>query len=216
MTDPKEIVAHGYNQIADIHAEWAMRTRSEERARYANILLERLPDSATLLELGCGVGFPTTVLLAQRFRVTGVDISARHIVMASERIPHATFIHADMTQLTFPPEHFDAVAAFYSLIHVPRDEQPALLSAIARWLRPGGLLVASMGARSEVGSIEDNWLGAPMYWSHFDSVTNQRLVQAVGLDILSAVEETDTEDGEMVTFLWVVAQKPMAGQRIDR
>jgi hypothetical protein len=48
-----------------------------------------------------------------------------------------------------------------------------------------------------------------MYWSHFDSQTNQRLIQDTGLQLLSATEEIAEEDGVPVTFLWVVAQKPL-------
>lgn len=48
-----------------------------------------------------------------------------------------------------------------------------------------------------------------MYWSHFDSQTNQRLIQESDLQILSAKEETAEEDGVPVTFLWVVARKPL-------
>ncbi len=114
-----------------------------------------------------------------------------------------------MTKLAFPPASFDAVVAFYSIIHVPRAEHPQLLHAIATWLRPGGMLIATMGASSTEAAIEQDWLGAPMYWSHFDSETNQLLVQEAGLQILSAQEETADEDDNPVTFLWVVAQKPL-------
>ncbi len=53
-----------------------------------------------------------------------------------------------------------------------------------------------------------DWLGVPMYWSFFDSATNQRLIQDAGLHLLSAQEETEEEDGVPITFLWAVAQKP--------
>ncbi len=39
--------------------------------------------------------------------------------------------------------------------------------------------------------------------------TNQRLIQESGLQSLSAQEETAEEDGVPVTFLWVVARKPL-------
>ena len=82
-----------------------------------------------------------------------------------------------------------------------------MLQSIADWLRPQGLLLASMGASSEPGSVEPDWMGTPMYWSHFDSQTNQALLQAAGFSILQAIEETALEDDEPVTFLWVVARK---------
>lgn len=205
--DPKQIVAQGYNQIAEQHSQWASQTRTQERQYYTTLLLERLPNAAQILELGCGVGLPTTLALAQRFQVTGVDLSSRHITLAQQNVPAATFIQADMTRLSFSPASFDAAAAFYSIIHVPRAEHANLLRAIASWLKPGGLFVAAMGNSDVEAQFSPDWLGAPMFWSHFDGQTNQRLLQEAGLQILSAREETADEDGVPVTFLWVVARK---------
>jgi ubiquinone/menaquinone biosynthesis C-methylase UbiE len=205
--DPKKVVAEGYDRIAEKHLEWAQSVRAEERERYTSMLLERLPKGAQVLDLGCGAGIPTTRALAARFEVTGADISARQIALARQNVPQATFIQADMTQLDFDPECFDAVAAFYALIHVPREEQSRLLRNIATWLRPGGLLVVTMGTHSMKADL-DELLGAPMYWSGFDSETNRQLVEEAGLHIISAKEETAEEFGKPVTFLWMVARKP--------
>jgi SAM-dependent methyltransferase len=205
--DPKRVVAEGYDCIAERHLEWAQSVRAEERERYTSVLLESVPKGARVLDLGCGAGLPTTYALAERFEVTGVDISARQIALAQQNVPQATFIRADMTQLDFGPGSFEAVAAFYALIHVPRQEQPKLLENIAFWLRPGGLLVAAMGAQSMQADLDD-LLGTPMYWSGFDGATNRQLVEEAGLHIISAREETAEEFGEPVTFLWVAAQKP--------
>ena len=206
--EAKRIVAEGYDRIAEAYRDWAAGSPSDTRTRYTDLLLAALPPGAAVLELGCGTGQPVTRRLAARFHVTGVDIAARHIALAQAAIPQATFIRADMAALAFPPGSFDAVAAFYSIIHLPRDEHADLLRRIAGWLRPGGLLVATMGAGDTPAGVEADWLGAPMYWSHFDSATNRRLVTAAGLDLVDARDETEDEDGTPVTFLWVVARKP--------
>ena len=208
--DPKQIVADGYDNIAEQHEAWARSVRVEERAKYTAVLLEKLARGAEVLELGCGSGIPTTQRLAEKFAVTGVDISAKQVALAQQKVPAAKFIHADMTKLDFPESSFDAAAAFYSMIHVPRDEQAELLCKIADWLRPGGYLVATMGADSTEAYFNEDFLGKPMYWSNFDSETNHRLVKEAGLSILSAEEETAAEFGKPITFLWVVAQKPAA------
>jgi len=69
--------------------------------------------------------------------------SARQLVLAREHAPGATLIHASMTEIDFPPESFDVVVALYSIIHVPREEQPALVRRIREWLRPGDLSLAT-------------------------------------------------------------------------
>lgn len=205
--DPKRIVRQGYDAIASEYGEWAQQVRQEERERYTKILLQRVPMGARVLELGCGAGVPTTRALAQRFAVTGVDISAGQLAEARQNVPLASLVQADMARLGLAPASFDAVAAFYSLIHVPWTEQPALLGQVAAWLRPGGWLVATMSAQEDEAGYEENWLGAPMYWSSYDAATNRRLVVEAGLHLIQATEETADEFGQPVTFLWVVAQK---------
>lgn len=207
--DPKQVVEEGYDRIAKRHLEWAQSVRVEERARYTSVLLDRLPPGADVLDLGCGAGVPTTQALAERFKVTGVDISAQQIALARQSIPSARFIQADMTQLDFPPASFDGIAAFYSIIHVPRQEQARLFRDIAAWLRPGGLLVAALGVHSAQANFAEDFLDAPMYWSGFDGQTNRRLVEEAGLHIVSAREEEAEEFGDPVKFLWIVAQKPL-------
>ncbi len=205
--EAKEIVAAGYDRIAERYAAWAMGVRVEERAHYTQLILDALPAGAAVLELGCGGGLPTTQQLAEKFVVTGADLSPRQIALARQQVPAAIFIHADMTTLAFPPATFAAVVAFYAITHVPREEHAALLANIASWLRPDGLFVAAMGARETTDAVEEDWLGAPMYFSHYNAEVNRRLVMDAGLSILSAREEIADEDGKPATFFWIVACK---------
>ncbi|QBD81676.1 class I SAM-dependent methyltransferase [Ktedonosporobacter rubrisoli] len=206
--DPKQIVAHGFDQIAEKYVQWSQHTRVEERQKYTSLVIETLPQGASVLDLGCGIGVPTTRELAKHFAVTGVDISPHEIELARHNVPEATFIHADIGALKLASASFDAVVAFYSLFCIPRDEHAQILQNIASWLRPGGYLFAAMGSQALEAHIEPEWLGVPMYWSCFESATNQRLVADAGLQVLQATEETDMEDGVPITFLWIVAQKP--------
>jgi ubiquinone/menaquinone biosynthesis C-methylase UbiE len=104
--DPKEVVASGYDAIVDRFDAWQERIRGDARARYLDELLQRLPRDADVLELGCGGGGASTQTLAARSRVVGVDISGEQIRRARERVPGATFIHADATTLELPPASF--------------------------------------------------------------------------------------------------------------
>jgi SAM-dependent methyltransferase len=207
-TDPRRVVADGYDRVAERYARWtAEEVVDRSRPRYTALLLEHLPPGARVLELGCGGGGPTTRQLAERFALTGVDMSARQVELAGQRLPSATFVLADMTCLTFPPSSFDAVAAFYSLSHLPHGELPRLIGRVGAWLRPGGLFVASLSPRANRGTTED-WLGVPMYFSGYSTEENLRFLAEAGLRVASAQVETILENDRPASFLWVVATRP--------
>ncbi len=205
--DPKQVVREGYDQIAGHYLEMMQNVRAEERARYTSCLLNNVPPGGSVLEIGCGSGLLTTKDLAEKFHLTGVDISAAQIALAKQNVPQAEFITADITQVDFLPESFDAVAAMYSLIHIPRGEQGELIKKIYGWLRPAGYFVAAMGTHPARQEYDEDFLGARMFWSSFDSRTNVELVKQAGFSIQSAREETAPEFGHPVTFLWVIARK---------
>jgi len=141
-----------------------------------------------------------------------VDISEVQVARARDLVPAARFLCADMTALDFPAGSFEAIVSFFAIIHVPLDEQPAILKNIHRWLKPGGYLLATVGSGAWTGT-ENDWHGAPMYWSHFDAQTNLRLIEEAGFQIRTAQEETAEEHGQPATFLWVIARKD--GKRVE-
>ncbi|HEY8439793.1 MAG TPA: methyltransferase domain-containing protein [Candidatus Limnocylindrales bacterium] len=204
--DPKAIVAAGYDRIAEQYLAWSALRPSEARLRALALADRLIPRDADVLELGCGAGIPMTRTLARGRRLTGVDISATQIGLARANVRSATFLHADMTTLELPAASFDAVVAFYSLTHVPREELGGLLGRIRDWLRPGGVFVASFGVEDDPGGIEAGWLGVDMYFSQFSARVNRRLVASAGFEIESAEVRTEPEDRFDARFLWVVAR----------
>nr|MBA2534196.1 class I SAM-dependent methyltransferase [Rubrobacter sp.] len=173
-------------------------------------LASLLPSGAAVLDLGCGAGEPATRWLADKgFAVTGVDVSARQLELARTNVQKATFLKADMAEVTFAPETFAAVVAFHSIIHVPRTEHPALLQSIHRWLEPGGMFLATMTVTDFEGRDEDweGW-GAPMVWSHYGRDANVAMLHEAGFEVHYAEPRTGrgTSD-ESETWLWVLASK---------
>jgi SAM-dependent methyltransferase len=206
--DPKRIVADGYDRIADRYLAWSPLRPSAARLRALDLATSLIPTGADVLELGCGAGVPMTAALATGRRLTGVDISAEQILRARRNVPDATFIQADMATLEREPESLDAVVAFYSLTHVPRDQHAALFGRIRTWLRPGGLFVASLGVEDDPGTVEVGWLGVEMYFSQFSARVGRRLIAAAGLVVERAEILAEPEDRFDARFLWVVARKP--------
>jgi len=206
--DPKTVVESGYDAMAQLHLEkFGDGVPDDPRERFVAELTDRLPEGAQVLELGCGAGVPATALLARRFDVLGVDISAAQLALAAERVPDARFHKADMTTMDFPAGSFDAATAFYSFNHLPLAEQPGMFAKLARWLRPGGLLLACLGTGGSNDAIE-HWLGVPMFFASHDQDANRRHFGQAGFALLiDEIVTTDTQFGQEV-WQWILAAAP--------
>lgn len=183
VMDPKEVVRRGYDRVSR-----AYRGDDAGEGQYGpwlDLLEERVAPGADVLDLGCGCGIPVARRLSPRYAVTGVDLSPVQIERARELVPSATFLCADMSAVDLPAQSFDAVVCLYALIHVPLAEQPAILRAVATWLRPGGILMATVGHQAWTG-LEKNWLGVDggdMWWSHADAGTYRGWLEDAGLTV---------------------------------
>jgi ubiquinone/menaquinone biosynthesis C-methylase UbiE len=210
LTDPhRHLVETGYDRVAERY----LATKDPEDPLVLSALEEvtrDLPPGAAVLDLGCGAGVPATLWLADRgFSVTGADLSERQLGLARKLVPGAAFVKADMTELNFGFGTFDAVVAFHSIIHVPREEHPALLRKIQRWLRPGGLFLATLTLTDFEGEDGDweGW-GVPMRWSHYDAETNVAMLRRSGFDVVHAEPRAGGGTGDAEeTWLWVLARK---------
>ena len=206
MDERKATVAAGYDDLGERWTDWRARVVDPAVDRLVPELEAMLPPGSSILDLGCGTGVPWTRHLAQRYRVTGVDISASQVDAARRNVPKATFLRADIASIDLEAGSLDGVTAFHSIYHLPRDDHGALFARIAAWLRPGGLLLAALGA-NDAPDWTGTWLGTSMFFSTFDAETNRSLVQAAGFDLLVA-EVVDTIEPEgRVPFLWVLARR---------
>ncbi len=125
-----------YRQNAQSYAAWAKAPSSRLRG-----FLALLPPGGTILELGCGAGNHSAVMLAEGFSVRATDGSPEMAEIASQRLGHAVeamrFDQLDALQA------YDGVWASACLLHVPRDELAGILARIHRALRPSGVFYAS-------------------------------------------------------------------------
>jgi SAM-dependent methyltransferase len=204
----RRTVEFGYDRMAE---QYLATKDPEDPLALAALedLASHLPSGAAVLDLGCGAGVPVTRWLADGgFAVTGVDVSARQLELSRKNVPRSTFLKADITELAFAPESFDATVAFHSIIHVPRIEHSTLLESIHRWLKPGGIFLANW-ATGEWEGEEDDWegWGAPMRWSHYDGEANVAMLREVGFEILYDEPRTGPGIGDAETWLWVLARK---------
>ena len=225
MSDPKTIVEQAYDSLADWYLTWIDHQPSP-RERYASKVLENIDMPPTtrpyILELGCGPGVPITRLLLDRgARVLANDISHKQISLAKAHClrstnsssGQATFLASDMTTLTLQPSSLDGVVCFFTLFHLPRAEQRAMLSRVHSWLKPGGLLVCNF-ATVDGEEIYGEMMGRGIFWSSFPVELNRAMVVGVGFEVeVEEVLASEADGG--VEFQWVAARKSGPGTGDD-
>ena len=165
----RRLVRRGYNAVSEAYRDDdGQSAGTDDTSRYAGWaaeLAERLRPGARVLDLGCGAGIPATRELADRgLQVIGVDFSAAQLHRARRLVPEARLVQADMATVQFSAASLDAVVSFYAVIHLPLADQRALFPRIRDWLRPGGLLLAIVGAQPWTGT--EQFHGAKMFWEH--------------------------------------------------
>src|SRR5437660_998280 len=96
------LVREGYDAIAERYSTYAGTAAEHPRHAWLQELLGHLRPRSRVLELGCGPGVPTAAaLVAAGHDLVGIDISAGQLALARERVPSATFLHADLLDVAF-------------------------------------------------------------------------------------------------------------------
>ena len=106
--------------------------------------LDALPDVTGLrcLDVGCGEGHDTRLIVERGADMTALDISDTFIRAARDADPAGRYVQGDATLLPFGDATFDAATAFMSVMDVAN---PAVaIGEIVRVLRPGGWLQFSI------------------------------------------------------------------------
>lgn len=141
-----------YSQMATIQGEhWWFVARRRILAAVLRRYV-RLPDGASLLEAGCGMG-GNLAMLAGFGQVSAFepDAGARRIVGRESGLQIREGRLPD--EVPFDAEAFDLVAALDVLEHV--EEDSASLASLRNKLRPGGWLVITVPAFSFLWSAHD-------------------------------------------------------------
>jgi SAM-dependent methyltransferase len=114
-------------------------------------------DFGPACDMGCGPGHVARYLHEQGIRVSGVDLSPEMVARARCLTPAVEFRQGDMLALDVADESWAGIAAFYSIIHIPRGDLPRALAELHRVLQPGGRLLVAFHIGDETVHLEEWW-----------------------------------------------------------
>ena len=113
-----------------------------------------------VLELGMGGGRITDHLITIAESLHRVDIAPNMVAYCQQRFPQATFTQEDFRRLsTWPAACWDAVYGGCNTFDVLAiEERDALISDVARLLRPEGLFIFSSHNYGSLALVKKPWL----------------------------------------------------------
>ncbi len=165
--------------------------RERTKTVFERVWLERfearLPDKASILDIGCGCGDPISQFFIQRgHQVTGVDYAEPMIHIAKTRFPGNQWLVADMRSLNLG-KTFDGIIGWHSFFHLTQAEQRATLPVLAKHLNADGTLMLTVGASADevIGHVG----GEQVYHSSLSPNEYRTTLESLGLGIIDFVFE---------------------------
>ncbi len=101
----------------------------------------QLIDRGPVCDMGCGPGHIARYLADRGLEMIGVDLSPGMLAQAAALNPDIEFHRGNMLELDQADQSWAGIAAFYSIIHIPRAQVGTALAEMRRVLKPGGLLL---------------------------------------------------------------------------
>lgn len=180
---------------------------------------QRLRDTDTVLELGCGTGTTALSLAPTVARLVGTDVSGEMIAIAREKAGaqgcgNVEFVVSPADRALRPDGTFDAVLAF-NVLHLIAD-RPAALRQAVRSLKAGGLFISKTPCLSEMNALlrfavpVARLVGKAPYVSFFSALELEAEIESVGFEI---IERARHGSGRKDPRIFIVARAPVAGEQ---
>lgn len=174
-----EYVAHLYHELDNKPLDQALLNRFANRMRGQGIVCD----------MGCGPGHVGRYLADRGVEVIGVDLSPGMLAQAVALNPGIPFHRGNMLALDWPDGAWAGIAAFYSIIHVPRESVVVALQEMRRVLRPGGVLFLAFHMGDEDLHETEEWgIRIDLEYTMYSSAEMVGYLREAGFDVEDVTE----------------------------
>lgn len=145
-----------------------------------------LPRGSSVIDLGCGPGFPITLVLVEEgLQVFGVDAAPSFVAAFQRNLPGTPIVCESVLESRLFDRTFDAVLSIGLMFLLKAEEQHRLIQRFAEILTPGGHLLFTSGVKPAVWNdvmtgLESISLGAEEY---------RKLLGGVGILVAEEYED---------------------------
>ena len=148
-----------YDRVA---VEYGERYKDEMNDKpFDRACLDRLArevgDLGPICDMGCGPGQVARYLHRQGVQTLGVDLSPNMVAEAQRLNPEINFHQGNVLSLPDADNSWGGIAAFYCIIHIPRQQIVAALQEMKRVLKPGGILLVTFHIGTEIKHLDAWW-----------------------------------------------------------
>ena len=132
--------SYRYQWLYDgISAIAALSVGGESKFRQLSLQDLTISADTKVLDLCCGSGQATSVLV-QRFQdVTGLDASPLSLERAQKNVPQAQYVEALAEEMPFPDNLFDLVHTSVAMHEMRPKQLRQIIQEVYRVLKPGGI-----------------------------------------------------------------------------
>jgi SAM-dependent methyltransferase len=182
-------LSNGYESVSEEFL--ALRGNSKTRSTAIGVKEVRkwaktLPPGGSVIDLGCGPGFPITVVLVEEgLQVFGVDAAPSFVAAFQRNLPGTPIVCESVLESKFFDRTFDAVLLIGLMFLLKAEEQHRLIRRFADILVPDGRLLFTSTAKPHLWNdvmtgLESISLGAEEY---------RKLLGAVGISVAEEYQD---------------------------
>lgn len=160
------------------------------------------PAAARVVEIGCGDGRDAAEIISRVAEFEGFDPSEGLLDIARQKVPGVRFVKADALTYEYP-NGLDVVYAFASLLHVSKQDMPAVCQKVVAALRPGGIFYVSLKKRDEYAEeIKKDEYGERLFYFY-----NPALFAQLASDAFEVVHSDEQVIGHTPWFTLALRKK---------